>query len=101
MEEAYAITGENTPENALEKLAGSFPVIALKGGAEGAWMLSGASLVHKPAQPVVVDTTGAGDAFNAGFINAWLNGEANTNCAEAGIYAGTLAVQVAGGAGVL
>lgn len=102
MEEAYAITGESTPENALAKLAGSFPVIALKGGAEGAWMLSGAQLVHKPAQPVVVvDTTGAGDAFNAGFINAWLNGEANTDCVEAGIHAGTLAVQVAGGAGVL
>ncbi|NTF10388.1 hypothetical protein G6L37_30710 [Agrobacterium rubi] len=61
-----------------------------------------AQLVHKPAQPVVVvDTTGAGDAFNAGFINAWLNGEANTDCVEAGIYAGTLSVQVAGGAGVL
>ncbi|MCL6655289.1 hypothetical protein A6R70_23730 [Agrobacterium rubi] len=59
-------------------------------------------MVHKPAQPVVVvDTTGAGDAFNAGFINAWLNGEANTDCVEAGIYAGTLSVQVAGGAGVL
>jgi sugar/nucleoside kinase (ribokinase family) len=102
LEEAYAITGERDPTEALEKLAEAFPVVALKGGAAGAWMLSGDQLIHKPAQSVVVvDTTGAGDAFNAGFINAWLNGEPNTSCVEAGIRAGTLAVQVAGGAGVL
>jgi sugar/nucleoside kinase (ribokinase family) len=51
-------------------------------------------------QPVI-DTTRAGDAFNAGFIDAWLNGAADEACLEAGIRFGSLAVQAPGGAKLL
>ena len=45
------------------------PVVALKSGAEGVWI----GETHVPAQVVrVVDTTGAGDAWNGGFLNHWL-----------------------------
>ncbi|EMS97667.1 putative carbohydrate kinase [Agrobacterium tumefaciens str. Cherry 2E-2-2] len=99
LEEAEAITGHADPEAALTALSGAFPVVALKGGAQGAWVSSRAGYHHAAAKKVpVVDTTGAGDAFNAGFIDAWLRREEETLCLEAGVAAGSLAVQAAGGA---
>lgn len=45
----------------------------MKLGADGALWASGDVLVHRPALPTtVVDTTGAGDAFAAGLLAAWL-----------------------------
>jgi len=99
LEEAEAITGHADPEAALTALSGAFPVVALKGGAQGAWVFSPACFHHAAAKKVpVVDTTGAGDAFNAGFIDAWLRREEEKLCLEAGVAAGSLAVQAAGGA---
>jgi sugar/nucleoside kinase (ribokinase family) len=45
----------------------------------------------------VVDTTGAGDAFAAGFIAAELAGQSLEACLSAGIEAGSKAVQTIGG----
>jgi sugar/nucleoside kinase (ribokinase family) len=48
-------------------------VVAVSLGAGGAIWASGDVLVHRPAHPAdVVDTTGAGDAFAAGLLAAWL-----------------------------
>ena len=45
-------------------------------GARGAAMLAGDRLIRQPAFPVdVIDTTGAGDVFRAGFIYAMLRGD--------------------------
>ena len=44
----------------------------------------------------VVDTTGAGDAFTAGYLAAFLNGAGPQACASAGCAVGTAAVQVLG-----
>ena len=51
-----------------------FPgVIVVKQGAQGASALDGSTWVHSPALATeVVDTTGAGDAFTAGFLAAWV-----------------------------
>ena len=46
----------------------------------------------------VVDTTGAGDAFNAGFLHSWLSTSNLEASLAAGIEAGSLSVQSAGGA---
>lgn len=62
-------------------------------------MSSQTGLHHAAAKKVpVVDTTGAGDAFNAGFIDAWLRRADEKQCLEAGVAAGSLAVQATGGA---
>jgi sugar/nucleoside kinase (ribokinase family) len=102
LEEAEAITGESEPQKALAHLARHFPIVVLKGGAQGAWVRSGDQEIHMPAPVVpVIDTTGAGDAFNAGFIDSWLDGHVLKIALSAGIQAGSLAVQAAGGTAIL
>jgi len=98
-EEAQAITGAADAETAIRALMHAFPCVALKDGANGAWATSGGCIVHSPAEPVpVVDTTGAGDAFNAGFVDAWLRSSPLETCLAIGIRAGSVAVGTAGGA---
>lgn len=98
-EEAQAMTGYADPAEALRHLMAFFPCVVLKDGANGAWLGSEGEILHVPSKPVrVVDTTGAGDAFNAGFIHAWLSGRDKKACLNAGIEAGCLSVQSAGGA---
>ncbi|KQR29957.1 ribokinase [Rhizobium sp. Leaf155] len=98
LEEAAAITSHEAPDAAIRKLSEAFPTVALKVGGAGAWISSDGSIWHAPAHDVdVVDTTGAGDAFNAGFIDAWLEQLDPKRCLEAGITAGSRSVQVRGG----
>ena len=72
-EEARLLTGCRDAEDAAKALAARYPVVAVKLGPDGALWASGDVLVHRPARPTeVVDTTGAGDAFAAGLLAAWL-----------------------------
>lgn len=101
-EEAEAITGDRDSRNAIDILSKHFPVVALKAGEEGAWLSAGSAAMHMPADTVdVIDTTGAGDAFNAGFIDSWIDGRCPADCLAAGVKSGSLAVQAAGGASIL
>ncbi|MDV3253662.1 carbohydrate kinase family protein [Devosia sp. BK] len=102
MEEAEALTGEADPEAALAILGRHFPLVVLKRGAEGGILASGSETIALPSPKVsVVDTTGAGDAFNAGFLHAWLNGSELRTALAAAVEAGTFSVQAAGGTGSL
>ncbi|WP_114767945.1 carbohydrate kinase family protein [Microvirga subterranea] len=102
VEEASAIAGREDPVQALEHLTRHFPLVVLKQGPDGATLARGMERCSLRAPTVdVVDTTGAGDAFNAGFINAWLNRKDDRACLESAIAAGSLSVQAAGGATAL
>jgi sugar/nucleoside kinase (ribokinase family) len=72
-DEARLLTGCADAADAARALAGRHEVVAVSLGADGALWASGDLLVHRPAHPTtVVDTTGAGDAFAAGLLAAWL-----------------------------
>lgn len=74
-EAAVLSGGAGTPEEALERLSRLFPTVVVKLDRDGAVAKAGGDMVHVPPQDVpVVDTTGAGDAFNAGFLAAYLTG---------------------------
>ncbi len=70
LEEARALTGEEKPEKAIEYVLSRGPKkVAVKMGGKGCLVSDGRKLKALGALPIkVVDTTGAGDAFNAGFI---------------------------------
>ena len=107
--EAALITGREDPLEAAHTLvamaddAGRDPaagplVVALKLGAEGALAVRGAEALHLPADRVpVVDTAGAGDAFDAGFIRAFLDGRPLAEMLAMGVACGTLSTRAVGG----
>jgi sugar/nucleoside kinase (ribokinase family) len=67
--------------------------VAVTAGVAGATWIEGTTRVHVPAQPVAVaDSTGAGDAFDAGLLAAWLAGADPAAALRAGVAAATRAV---------
>ncbi len=71
----------------------------MKLGADGALAArADGTLVRVPAMQIdPVDTTGAGDSFDAGFLRAWLDGAALGDCLELGVVCGGLSTRSAGG----
>jgi sugar/nucleoside kinase (ribokinase family) len=101
-EEARALARTDDIEKALSHLERHFPLVVLKQGAQGAVLASDGKRIEFPAPQVrVIDTTGAGDAFNAGFLHHWLNGSNFHACLAAAVETGSLSVQAAGGVAVL
>ncbi|MDZ7373034.1 MAG: carbohydrate kinase family protein [candidate division KSB1 bacterium] len=74
LHEARAITGLEDPEAIARFFLNRGPkVVAVKMGDQGCLVTDGQQWIREPAYAVnVVDTTGAGDAFVAGFLMGWL-----------------------------
>lgn len=75
--EAGSITGEKILEDAANKLLAAGPrLVVIKQGAQGALLASQTETIRQPALPVaeVVDSIGAGDAFDAGVLYGELAG---------------------------
>jgi sugar/nucleoside kinase (ribokinase family) len=97
-DEAAALAGTEDSAAQLASLAGRYPTCVIKRGADGAEAACGEVRVSVPAeQTIVVDTTGAGDAFLAGFLTAKLRGEDLRACLSAGTRCGAQAVTTLGG----
>ncbi|MDO8307992.1 MAG: sugar kinase [Actinomycetota bacterium] len=96
-EEAEVLTGRRDPEAALAALAGLVPVAVVKCGAAGAMARAGIQHVSARARPAaVVDTTGAGDSFAAGFLPAWAGGLGLARALAAGLDLASVAVSRVG-----
>lgn len=94
---AAAICFSNADEAAVLGEA-AYPVRVITAGPDGASALAGGEWVRVPARPVAAhDTTGAGDAFLAGFLVAHLAGADLAAALTRGTQAGTVAVGLAGG----
>jgi 2-dehydro-3-deoxygluconokinase len=96
--EATALTGEETAEAAGRWFLGHGAVtVAVKLGADGALGIQDGRSYHAAALPVhPVDPIGAGDAFDAAFLAAWLRGADLPECLEDGNLAAGLSIQVSG-----
>jgi len=78
------------------------PITVVKNGAKGAEMFRGNEHRSVPAVKTnVIDTTGAGDAFDGGFLAAWLRGNSPEQCLKAGAESGACAISGTGGFGGL
>jgi len=80
--EACKLTSLLNVEDAARQLALFTPLVVVKLGAQGSLAVQGEQVVHAPGIKVetVVDTTGAGDCFNAGFLYGYLKGESLEGC---------------------
>jgi 2-dehydro-3-deoxygluconokinase len=96
--EASVLTGQDKPASAAQWLASrGVGVVAVRLGADGAIGLHEGTTYHGPPLAVqAADPIGAGDAFNAGFIDAWLRGAGLPECVDEGNLAAGLSVQVHG-----
>jgi len=98
-EEVRRIAGEDDAEAAARKLAqlGRL-VVVVKLGADGAVAVRGAGVVRASVPKVdVVDTVGAGDSFDAGFIAGFLSGRSDEEALGLACACGALSTRAAGG----
>lgn len=96
--ELLAVTGEAAVEAAAAQLVSTGTTVVLKDGPRGAraWWPGGECAA--PGMPVdVVDTTGAGDSFNAGFLAGFLAGLSMPQTVAWAAAAGSLSTRAAGG----
>jgi sugar/nucleoside kinase (ribokinase family) len=96
--ELCRIAHRETLDEALAALAPRIPCIAVKCGSRGSLVQMGKDRITAPPVPVTpVDTIGAGDSFNSGFLYAWLRGLPPKDCARAGNITGALSTLRPGG----
>ena len=95
-QEALALTGME-PENALHYIAERCDIAVVKIGAKGAYIQRGNEIVTIPPMKAdVVDTTGAGDMWAAGFLAGLVKGENLQKCGMMGAIVAKNIIEVMG-----
>src|SRR3984885_11547145 len=85
-------------EPAAEHVAAQVPLLVVKRGARGASAYAAGHRIDVPSLRVdVIDTVGAGDTFDAGFLHQWVGKAPLERCIAYGNLAGGLSVTRAGG----
>jgi sugar/nucleoside kinase (ribokinase family) len=98
LDEGRVLSGRTEADEVLASLCEHYPVVALKLGSGGVLVGEGGVVEHiPPASASVVDPTGAGDAFCAGFLSSWLDGNSAVDAASAGSLLAARAVATQGG----
>jgi len=96
--ELQEIAGVTNPADALRSLSNGRTATVAKLGAAGCMILVDGLPVRIPAFSIqAVDTTGAGDSFNAGFLHARLGGRGLIDAARFATACGAISTQGLGG----
>ncbi len=97
-EEVAALFGTKDIDGTLAALEGSRNLWAITRSEHGSVIVQGDEKIVQPATPVekVVDTTGAGDAYCAGFLYGYANGLPLGDCARYGTHCATRVIQQLG-----
>jgi sugar/nucleoside kinase (ribokinase family) len=96
--EARLYTGSSSIEDSVPEWRKRSAITIMKLGDQGAMWIAPDRDILVPAPKVkAIDTTGAGDSFNAGFLVAWMNGKTPEQCLAAGNKVGADSTRRAGG----
>lgn len=97
-DEIHALLGTDSMETAVAKLAAYDVLFAVTRSEKGSVIVHGDVTVEQEAAKVeaIVDTTGAGDAYAAGFLYGWVNDRPLSECAQYGTYCATKVIQQLG-----
>lgn len=96
--EACKAAGTEDLEEAVKKLSKLVPLLVVKVGPKGSWAQRGSERFTSPPVSVTpVDTVGAGDSFDAGFLHEYLRGSDIAKCLASGNRAGALSTTRPGG----
>lgn len=76
------------------------PLTVVKCGIDGARAFEKDTWIEETTSPApVIDATGAGDAFNGGFLGSWLSGKSLRDCLKDGNRCGGISIGQTGGTG--
>lgn len=95
--EALAYTGK-APHEALEEIASKCSIVVVKTGKEGSLVKKGTEVIQLLSCPVdnVLDTTGAGDFYAAGFMYGLTCGYSLEKCVQISTILATAVIQEVG-----
>ncbi|MFA6677360.1 MAG: carbohydrate kinase family protein [Bacteroidales bacterium] len=100
--ELMALTKSSNLDDAIDQIKDVCNIAVIKCGSKGSKMITrNGDLISLPANlnSKVVDTVGAGDSFNAGFISAFVKGLPIEECQVTGTLIGAVSTTAAGGTG--
>lgn len=96
--EACKVAGVEDVEVAIRKLSDLVPLVVVKLGSRGSLAQRGAERFSSESEKIVpVDTVGAGDSFDAGFLHEYVRGSDLATCLRSGNQAGALSTTRPGG----
>jgi sugar/nucleoside kinase (ribokinase family) len=97
-QEACRLAGVADSVLALKFLAARVPVVVMKCGERGALARHGSQIFEAlPPKVAAVDTIGAGDSFDAGFLHQFIRGAEIAECLRYANLAGALSTTRSGG----
>lgn len=96
--EAFALFATDSLDEAIKSASDLGNLFAITRAAQGSIVVRGSERVDQKADPVekVIDSTGAGDAYAAGFLHAYASDKPLRSCARLGSWCGAQAVQQMG-----
>ena len=97
-DEVNALVGTSEFDDTLEALDDYENLFAITRSEKGSVIVHGDDRIVQAATPVesIIDTTGAGDAYTAGFLYGWVNDKSLAECARLGTFCGSTVIQQLG-----